>query len=386
VGRIRLDYWEKWGGREWQAMAAVVRSFNEAQRKYEVVMIPAGDWASSPDLLEFVNARQQGIVPDLIGLEDHQISHLAAKKALTSLEELIDCAQLARRDYQQPFLELGKYNGELYGVPVVGDIVTLYVNLTAVQGTRFETGRIPLDLWEFDAGLEEMSARGKIGFIPTYPGWWPQAWAWFFGGSWFDDRGRFTPALPANIRSYEWASSFRHRWDLTAFVKRLNPIGAREPDPFLEGEIAMVLEGDWLVQRLLRTSGLDWRPAPFPTVIQRPAALIVADLLSIPKGGRHPEGAAQFILFAAQPEQIEQLALGQVKISPLRHWSERFLAQHENPWLRLLREILSSAQLFYDPHVSGWTNYLEQIKRAFELVWSEQETPAQALSAIQGSI
>ena len=383
MARIRLDYWEKWGGREWEAMAGVARSFNEAQCKYEVVMVPAGDWASSPDLPKFLNAQRQGMPPDVIGLEDHQIADLAAKKALTSLEELIKPAQLARRDYQQPFLELGKYNGELYGVPVSGDIVTLYVNLTAVQGTRFETGRIPLDLWEFDAGLEEMSARGKIGFMPTYPGWWPQAWIWFFGGSWFDDRGRFTPALPANIRSYEWVSSFRRRWDLTSFAKTLNPIGAREPDPFLEGEIAMVFEGDWLVQRLLRASGVDWRPAPFPTEGQRPAALIVADVLSIPKGGRHPEGAAEFILFATQPEQIEQLALGQVKISPLRHWSERFLAQHENPKLRVLQEIFSTAQIFCDPRVSGWQRHLRQIKRAFELLWSGQETPAQALTAIQ---
>jgi ABC-type glycerol-3-phosphate transport system substrate-binding protein len=386
VARIRLEYWEKWSGQEWEAMAAIGRSFNEAQGNYEVVMIPAGDWASSPDLPKFLNAQQQGIPPDLIGLEGHQIVDLAVKKALTPLGELIEPAQLARTDYQQPFLELGKYSDELYGVPVSGDIVTLYVNLAAVQGTRFEMGRIPIDLGEFDAGLEELRARGQVGFIPTYPGWWPQAWVWFFGGSWFDDRGRFTPALPANNRAYEWVSSFRRRWNLEAFAKPINPLGAREPDPFLEGEIAMVFEGDWLIQRLLQAPGVDWRPAPFPTVAQGPAALIVADVLSIPKGGRHQEGAAEFILFAMQPEQIERLALGQVKISPLQHWSERFLAQHQNPKLRVLREILSTAQLFHDPRVSGWMSYLEQIKQAFKRVWSGQETPAQALAAIQEPI
>jgi ABC-type glycerol-3-phosphate transport system substrate-binding protein len=146
----------------------------------------------------------------------------------------------------------------------------------------------------------------------------------------------------------------------------------------------MVFEGDWLVQSLIEVSRVEWTPAPLPTVAKRPAALIVADVLSIPKGGRHPEGAAEFILFAARPEQIEQLALGQVKISPLQCWSERFLAQHENPKLRVLREILSTAQLFYDPRVLGWTSYLEQIKGAFDLIWSGQRTPTQALATIQG--
>jgi ABC-type glycerol-3-phosphate transport system substrate-binding protein len=364
-------------------MAHIARLFNAAQRKYEVVMIEAGDRTSSPDFPRFLNAQQQGIPPDVIGLEDYQIADLAAKEALISLEEVIGPAQLGCTGYQQSFLELGKYNGKPYGLPVSGDIVTLYVNLGAVRGTPFERGRIPLGLWEFDDGLEGMRRQGQVGFVPTYPGWWPHAWAWFFGGSWFDDRGRFTPALPANVRSYEWVSSFRARWDLGTFARPLNPIGAREPDPFLKGEVAMVFEGDWLVQHLLRMPGVDWRPAPFPTVAQRPAALIVADVLGIPKGARHPEGAAQFILFATQPERIEQLALGQVKISPLRDWSQRFLAQHENPQLRVLREILSTAQLFYDPRVSGWMSYLEQIKRAFELLWSGQETPAQALTSIQ---
>ena len=383
MARVKLEYWEKWSGREWEAMAGVVRSFNKAQNRYEVVMIPAGNWASSPDVSKFLNAQRQSMAPDVIGLEDHQIVDLAAGQALTPLGDLIDPAQLARTGYRHPFLELGMYNGELYSVPVVGDIVTLYVNLAAVRGTRFDLGRIPVDLWEFDDGLERMRRRGQIGLVPTYPGWWPQAWVWFFGGSWFDDRGRFTPVLPANIQSYEWISSFRHRWDLRTFAKPLNPIGARKPDPFLRGEVAMVFDGDWLVQSLVGVSGVDWTPAPFPTVAKRSAALIVADVLSIPKGGRHPEGAAEFILFAAQPEQIEQVALGQVKISPLQCWSQRFLAQHENPKLPVLREILSTAQLFYDPRVLGWTSYLEQIKGAFDLIWSGQRTSSQALAAIQ---
>lgn len=383
MARMRLEYWEKWGGREWEAMAGIVRLFNEAQKKYEVVMVPAGDWSASSDVGRFLDAQRQRTTPDVIGLEDHQIADLAAQKALISLEELVKPSQLARTEYQQPFLDLGKYEEELYGVPVVGDIVTLYVNLAAVQGTRFEMGRIPLDLWEFDAGLEEMRAQGRVGFIPTCPGWWPQAWVWFFGGSWFDDRGRFAPALPANVRSYEWVSSFRRRWNLGAFAAPLNPVGAREPDPFLKGEIAMVLEGDWLVQRMVQTPGLDWWPAPFPTLMKRPAALIVADVLSIPRGGRHPEGAAEFVVFAAQPERIEQLALGQMKISPLRHWSDSFIARHRNPRLRLLREILSSSQLFCDPHVAGWMSYLERIKGAFGLVWSGQDTPTRALKAIE---
>jgi ABC-type glycerol-3-phosphate transport system substrate-binding protein len=149
------------------------------------------------------------------------------------------------------------------------------------------------------------------------------------------------------------------------------------------GKVAMVFEGDWLVQYLLRVLGVDWKAAPFPGVAGRSAALVVADVLGIPKGARHPEGAAQFILFATQPEQIESLALGQAEISPLRDWSERFLIEHTNSRLRELREILSTAQLFYDPCVSMWMSYLERIERAFQFIWSGQANPSDALASIQ---
>jgi multiple sugar transport system substrate-binding protein len=383
LARIRLDYWEKWSGREGEAMAQIVRSFNAAQQRYEVVMIDAGDQTASPDLPRFLNAQQRGIPPDVIGLEDHQISDLAARESLILLDEAIENARGICAEYHEPFLGLGKYNGKLYALPVSGDIVTLYINPGVLKGTRFETGRIPCGLWDFDAGLEEMRARGQVGFVPTYPGWWPQAWVWFFGGSWFDERGRFTPALPANIRAYEWISSFRRRWDLTAFARPLNPIGAQEADPFFKGEIAMVFEGDWLVRRLLQVRHLDWGAAPFPTVGQRPGALIVADVLGIPRGARHPEGAAEFISYAVQPQQIEQLALRQVKISPLQRWSETFVAHHENIKLPVLREILLTAELFYDPRVLGWTSYRERIKQAFDLIWSGKRTPGEALASIR---
>ena len=380
MARIRIEYWEKWGGEEWEAMAGIVRSFNDAQTSYEVVMMPAGDWSSSPDLPRFLTAQQQGTPPDLIGLEDHQIVDLAVQGALTPLEETVTPGELATTGYHQPFLELGMHNDKLYGVPVSGDIVTLYVNLASVQGTPFEAGRIPADLSEFDAGLEQLRAQNRIGLVPTYPGWWPQAWPMFFGGFWFDSDGKFTPDYPANVQAYEWVSSFRKRWDLDAFHALFNPIEAREPDPFLVGEVAMIFEGDWIVRRLLHVPDLEWMPAAFPTVSQKPAALIVADVLSIPKGAQHPEGAAAFLHYAMQPKEIERLALGHLKISPLRTWSRSFLAQHRNDKLGMLRDILSSSQLFHDPRVPGWMRYLDQIKRAFVRIWSGKQAPAQALA------
>jgi multiple sugar transport system substrate-binding protein len=382
VRRTRINYWEKWGSEEWESMANIVRSFNESQETYEVVMTPAGDWSSSPDLPRFLSAQKKGVPPDIIGLENHQIADLATQEALLPLREFIEPSQFSETSFHRSFLTLCTHNEDLYGVPASADIVTLYVNPTCVQGTLFEEGMLA-DLSEFDMGLEGLKAQGKIGFVPTYPGWWPHAWVWFFNGCWFNKKRQFIPHQPANIGAYEWISSFRQRWNLDAFSKPVNPVGAVSPDPFLTGKIAMVFEGDWLVRQLLLVPNLKWMPAAFPTVGKKPAALIVADILSIPKGAKNPDGAAAFISYAMQPEQIEQLAIDQGKISPLRHWSDRFLSNHRNPHLKKLQEILSSAQLFHDPQVPGWMNYLDQIKQVFADIWSGEQVPAQALSAIE---
>jgi multiple sugar transport system substrate-binding protein len=382
MARTQVDYWEKWGGEEWEAMAAVVQAFNTSQDTYEVVMAPAGDWSASPDLPKFLRALERGLPPDLIGLENHQIADLAAQKALTPLGDLLRSTEILEADFQDRFLKLSTYDGKLYGIPVVADIVTLYVNLAAIRGTLFQDGRIPADLSEFNAGLDELQTKGVIGLVPTYPGWWPHAWPWFFGGRWFDDQGRFAPDRPANIRAYEWVASLRKRWGLEGFSEPVNPIGIREPDPFLSGTVAMVLDGDWLAQRLLRVPDFVWTPAAVPTTMGSPAALICADILSVPSGSQHPEGAAEFIQFAARAENLERLALGQRKISPLEHWSSEFTAWHENPKLAFLREILSSALLFCDPQVPGWLGFLDRIKRAFRSIWTEGVPPTQALAII----
>lgn len=381
MARIRVDYWEKWGGEEWEAMASIVRSFNDSQDKYEVVMTSAGDWSSSPNLSLFLSSQKLGQPPDVIGLEDHQIVDLANQGALIALNKPIEVSHISLSSFDDRFLELCIYAGKLYGVPVSADIVTLYVNQDALKATRFD-GEMTTDLSEFDAGLEEFETTKTIGFVPTYPGWWPHSWPWFFGGSWIDEQNKFTPRNPANIKSYEWISSFRKRWDLETFSNPVNPIGQKEPDPFLSGKVAMVLEGDWLVRRLLKTPTLNWIPAAFPTANKQPAALILSDVLSIPQGARNAEGSVAFIDFAMKSENVEQLALGQCKISPRKHHSKRYSSTHRNPYLKNLQRILSSAELFHDPRVQGWLRYSGRIKQTFQDIWSGRLSPAEALKKL----
>lgn len=378
--RTRVEYWEKWGGEELAAMARLVRAFNESQGEYEVVLTSAGDATSSPDLGGFLAAQRAGRPPDLIGLEAHEIVGLVDDEALLPLSSSL--ADRARTLLRPEVARLGAREGAWHALPIVADLVTLYVNEDAVRGTPFEGG-IPMATASFDAALDAVARQGRIGFVPSYPGWWPEAWPLLFGGGWFDERGNFTPEREENARAYRWAVGLRKRFPLERFVLGVNPIGTLTPEPFLAGEVLIVLEGDWVVRRLVREPGLAWSVAPFPTRDGSGGVLLEADLLAVPTGARCPEGASSFLGFLLAPARIEALAVGQGKVSPLSVWSSGFVAGHPNPRLADLRFVWDHSRVFSPPAHPKWLVARARIREAFCAMWERGERPEDALARLR---
>lgn len=377
--RASVVYWEKWSGTELEAMASVVRAFNASQDGFEVVLVSAGDWSSSADVDGFLAADRAGRTPDLIGLEITEVASLADEGVLSPVPPSV--AHRARKILRTDVAGLGMWQGAQYAVPIVADLVTLYVNKAAARGTPLEGG-IPTSLVSFDAAMEAMKGQSLSPLVPTYPGWWPEAWPLFFGGGWFDEHDRFTPEREENLRAYEWVAGLKERLPLGRFARETNPLGSLAPEPFFAGEVAVVLDGDWLVRRLVAEADLEWAVAPFPTVDGRGAALLEADLVGIPTRARCPEGAAAFLRFLVSEEPIEALALGQGKVSPLSSWSPEYLACHPNPRLADLRVIWNRSRIFAPPACPAWRAARERIRRAFCDMWRNGVRPHEALARL----
>lgn len=378
--RTRVRYWEKWGGEELAAMDCAVRAFNESQDKFEVVLTSAGDATSSPDLEGFLAAQRTGHPPDLIGLEAHEIAGLVGEETLLPLSSFL--AERARALLRPKVARLGAWEDALYALPIVADLVTLYVNEDAVRGTPFEEG-IPTEIAAFDAALDAAAQRGRIGFVPSYPGWWPEALPLLFGGGWFDERGSLTPERDVNLRAYRWAVGLKERFALGKFALGANPIGSLSPEPFFTGEVPLILEGDWVVRRLIRERGLAWDVAPFPTRDGSGGVLLEADLLAVPAGAMCPEGASSFLGFLLDPARIEALAVGQGKVSPLSAWSSEFVAGHPNPRLANLRFVWDHSRVFSPPVHPEWLAARERIRGAFRAMWERGERPEDALARLR---
>lgn len=358
-------------------MERLVSEFNRYQDEYRVTMKRFGDWSSSPDIELFENGRQSNTLPDLLGLENHHIPDLAYKDQLVPLNERLDTGAFDL--FREEAIDVCTYDGDRYGLPISTNLAFLCANRRSITDTVFDP-EIPSDLPSFTEGIREIDRTDVLGFVPTYPGWWPHVWPWLFDGGWYNETGAFTPASESNVKAYEWALSFRGREAASKFGEVINPIRS-PPEPFFDGDVAFVFDGEHLVHRLTKND-VNWTIAPLPTKDGSGRVYLTADVLSIPRGAAEIEGALAFLVFLAEKSRLEQLAVDHQKSSPTRDWSTDFLENHPNPHIRPIESLLQSVPIVHDPITPGWLERREKIENVVKMMWTGERSVIDALDSL----
>jgi ABC-type glycerol-3-phosphate transport system substrate-binding protein len=368
----KIYYFEKWGGLEWAAMNNVVDDYNNSQDRCRVIMVESGDQYASPDR-EKILKKSERISPDIIGLENHLTADFGESDIIIPVEECLGNAIDLVEDFHDAFQKMCFYKGRLWCIPISANIVNLYVNIAHLEKVGMGEADFPKSLREFDHLLKEMSDHGMMPFDPTFPGWWPHIWPYFFEGSWYDQEGTFSPLSPSNLKAYSWLQLLT----ATRSGSKELPDYARldNEDPFTNGKISMILDGDWLVKRLVDLKDFKWMSSGFPTRKGTKKSMVLADTLCISAMSDNIEEASGFIEYAMKPENVERIALGQMKISPLKVWSDSFIANHGNPKIVDFMETLDTDELFWEPNKCGWSVNREKIKEAFSILWRTKERP-----------
>jgi len=388
----RILYWEKWGGWEEQSMRIVVNRFNALHGDVQVEMVRVADFYSSPNVKRVSAAIAKNEAPDVIGFEYHLVPKFASKGLFIPLDDYL--SNKFQQQYFDAFRKMLQYDGHIYGLPSTADIVTLYYNKGLFEHAGLDPEKPPITIEELDVYpqiLDKIDEKGSImrmGFHPLIPGWWPEIWSWLFGGAWFNsEKSEITPDLEENIRAYEWLQSYSRRYRseaLKTFTSLCQRSSGTPENCFFSNKVAMVFEGDWLVKAFQTFAPqLLWDVAPLPSYDGQPMALLALDTLHIPKNAQHPEEALEFIKFVNIPENLENLAINQGKIVPIKNPSKSFFKKHPNPYILKLIQFLNKAELHYSPLISTWDIYLKEITKAIKSIWSLKTTPKRALSRVK---
>lgn len=406
---VRISYWEKWTGKEGEAMQRCVDQFNRLgilNKEGKRIVVEYLN-ISNVDRKTIV-ATAGGDPPDVAGLWVFNIYSFADRNALMPLDDFI------RREGQTPeqwlsryypvYADMCTYRGRTWALPTTPTTYALYWNKAMFRAAALDPDRPPRtvqELDEFAAKLAKTDASGRIvqlGFLPQEPGWAAWSFPQWFGGQLWDGENILIGAHPANLEAYRWVEKYSRQYGLEqikAFVSGFGNFSSPQ-NPFFSGKIAMVYQGVWLNNYMKQYApGMEYGCAPWPVARAGLENFTVADadVIMIPSGSKHPEEAWEFIKYissinaGAQTEEelfgMELLCWGQEKNSPMRLWSPQFEKRHPHPYIGVFRQLAESPNAIHVPKIGIWQEYSREIGSVFENVRLLNKSPEEALAFAQ---
>jgi len=406
-GRVHVVYWEKWTSFEKDAIKSVVDDFNRSQDRVFVDLVSVS-LIRQKTLL----ATAGGNPPDLAGLMNEVVAEFADKNALVPLDDLARGTNVVAERYVPILWDMCNHRGHLWSVPTTPVIVALHWNKDLFRNAGLDPERPPRTIAELDAYSKKLTRRNadgqieSMGFLPTEPGHWPEAWGYFFGGSLWDGASKLTIDSPANVRAFEWVQGYAKEYGVNALLTFRSSFGrwGSAQNAFISGKVAMELEGVWISNFIATYNpAMHWGAAPFPSVeegqddpgnahptgrseaasARDPVVIANSDMLVIPRGARHPREAFEFVRYMAEQGPIEKLSLLHGKTSPLAEVSDDFFARHKNPYIRMFQRLSSSRNVIRFPYMGAWNQLTSEFSTAFDRVWLLQATPDEVLGDVQ---
>jgi ABC-type glycerol-3-phosphate transport system substrate-binding protein len=410
--RIVIEYWEKWTGAEYDSMKVIVDEFNDSQNKIYVKML-----AISSIEQKLMLATAGGNPPDVAGIWSHSVNTFAPKGALTPLNKYLKNAGISKDKYIPVFWDLCSMYDFIWGLPSTPATLALHWNKKLFSEAGLDPECPPKNLAELDKFAEALTLvkikRGddpkllryseltesekkakdfkivKLGYTPSIPGWFNEMWPFWFGGRLWNGTSEITADKPANLAAAKWYKSFSQKYGLRNLQEFGSSFGnfASPQDPFLSGKVSMVLQGVWLHNFISKYAPqLEWGAAAFPSISARKlpdVTIAECDILVIPKGAKHPAEAFEFIKFVSTQKNMEKLALGQRKFSPLAKVSADFIKKHPNPYIKVFIDLAKSPNARYVPRMPVWNEYKNESIVAYDQIFTGLMEPEQALGELQ---
>jgi multiple sugar transport system substrate-binding protein len=200
-------------------------------------------------------AAQQGTSPDVLVVDNPNVSTLVGAGALTATEAIhVDTSAVAAN-----LLAAGKVDGRTYGVPIGANTLALYYNRKVLAAAGVDPADV-VDWASLDDALAKVKASGKMGItfsaIGTEEGTF-QFLPWFWGAG-----ARLTrldsPAAAAALTL--WSDWLRKGYAPASVINNSQTSSWQE---FETGDYAFAQNGTWQLAGA-RKSGIEWGVIPIP--------------------------------------------------------------------------------------------------------------------------
>jgi multiple sugar transport system permease protein len=413
---------------------------------YRIVMGQNASRDQTADPTRFLVSVAGGVPPDLVRFDRYAISEWAARGAFAKLDEFVardatsnDEAAIRPENFYKSCWDEVVYEDPtshergIYAIPADVDDRALFYNRDLLKRAGYvdangeaQPPRTWEELEEMAVTLTEHDSRGRIkqlGFAPNFGNAWLYLYSWMNGGEFLSgDRKQCTLTSTPVLQALEWMTRVYDRVGGAPAVYAFQnasqegqvSVAPGAADMFVQGKVAMKIDGYWNFPQTLGQFGRDLNyalaPPPMPAIAlaqgRQPISWVSGWCYAIPSTSRNKTGGWELLRFLCSRRAIEIIgnsernrleSIGRVYV-PLQNSNRTINAWLFNTYIasnptiqpkirdgaKLLNDLLETSPIRPVTPV-GQMLFNEQ-KRATENAIFHKKSPAAALAESQAIV
>lgn len=388
AGAVTLDFWQPFGDIIGKEMDTLVKTWNDKNPNIQVKASFTPNVTSAGSNPKFLAASLGGNPPDIFVHDGSSLSTSAAINAFTPLDDLVKSSGLKPETYFKFAWDKTQWNGKTYALPLNTDARALYTNRKLLKEAGID--KPPTTIDELDAAADKLTKKSgdrfaQLGVIPWIGNWFLVGWGWDFGAKlWDAAQNKISLNAPEMVKALEWEVGYAKKYGVTQLQNFQSGFGSGANDPFIKGQVAMVLTGDWVIANLAQYAPdleYDITPAPYPTGAHA-MTWSGGFVMGIPNGSKHVDAAWKFISWLTSTEAETSFAQA-AKVLPCNVDAAKSIAASD-PLHKVFIDLLPSA--FIEPVIPEWSMAWDQHVAAEQAAILLQKTPQQALDEANAKV
>ena len=378
-----------------------VDAFNKSQNKIELKIVQGqGNDA-------FLTAVTGNNAPDIYITFDgsEPLGTWAQSGLLMPFDDLIAQDKLDMNQFLKPSVDLGRYNGKLYGIPWQFDTLLLFYNRQHFTEAGLDPDKPPQTLNELYQTAKKLTKYdsnnniSRLGFMPPKGSMAWYSWIALFDGKLYDDANKkITAGDPGMIAAM---TSLKEAWNLYGDPAKVDTFssglggGLTPDDPFLKGQVSMTIDGDWRIGYQLRYTknqyGKDYGVTTIPYPDGKPekvgTSAFFGMLFVVPHNAPHQREAWEAIKY------FQDYNLGVLVTKSMYNLPQQRAALQDKQLLEIpgfavpMTNAAKNADKLWSLPVTPVTGQMANaINQEFDLVVHNKKSPEEAAQAINDAV
>lgn len=280
-----LTIWHDWTGAYLTAKQAIVQQYEQLHPNVKITLVNQNDDTKTEA------AVKAGTGPDIVQDPVDHVGTLAAAGVIVPIDQYESSSALTST-YTTTAAQSVQYNGHVYGVPEVSEILTIMYNKSLIQAS--DLPKTTDDMFKFEQTYSS-AHPGQYGIVWDVNNVYDDAGFFYgYGASLMDGSGNTTISSPAGVAADTYIAQYN-----TVLPKDIN--GQTATALFNGGKAAAIIDGPWAYtgyQQAIGASNLGFATLPTVNSTNQPVKPFVGGkAFMLTRNAKNPALAIDFMKF-----------------------------------------------------------------------------------------